>query len=122
MADDGLTTKQLKAIPRILAAKTYEDGCKAARISKTCFYDWMQDEAFKAELQRQRGELVETAFAMVAQSVERAASTLVTLLDATDDRVKRLAANDIIGHHLKHRELVDLEDRITVIEERLQAK
>ncbi len=122
MADETLTTKQLKAIPKILAARTYEDGCKAARISKTCFYDWMQNDVFKAELERQRNELVETAFAVVAQNVERAVSTLVGLLDTTDDRIKRLTANDLLNHYLKHRELADLEGRITAIEERLEQR
>ena len=38
-------------------------------------------------------ELVDTAFSQIAQNIERAVSTLVGLLDATDDRLKRLAAN-----------------------------
>jgi hypothetical protein len=32
----------------------------------------------------------------------------VGLLDTGDDRVKRLTANDIIDHFLKHKELKDL--------------
>jgi Helix-turn-helix of insertion element transposase len=122
MADETLTTKQLKAIPKILAARTYEDGCKAANISKTTFYTWMQDEAFKAEFERQRDELVETAFSLIAQNVEKAVSALVGLLDTTDDRVKRLTANDIIDHFLKHKELAEFEERIAAVEERLEAQ
>jgi len=36
------------------------------------------------------------------------------------DRIKRLTANDIIGHFLKHMELKDLEERIEQIEKRLE--
>ena len=43
-------------------------------------------------------------------------------MDTGDDRVKRLVANDIIGHFLKRRELVDLEERIEWIEERLDTR
>ena len=118
----GLTTKQLKAIPKILAARTYEEGCKAAKVSKTTFYDWLQDEVFRTEFERQRNELVETAFGMIAQNIEKAVSALVGLLDTKDDRVKRLTANDIIGHFLKHKELADIEDRIGAIEERLEKR
>ena len=118
----GLTTKQLKAIPKILAARTYEEGCKAAKVSKTTFYDWLQDEVFRTEFERQRDELVETAFGMIAQNIEKAVSALVGLLDTKDDRVKRLTANDIIGHFLKHKELADIEDRIGAIEERLEKR
>jgi len=117
-----LTTKQAKAIPILLAAKSYEKGCKAARISKTCFYGWMQDEAFAAEFERQRNEIVEAAFGMIAQNVEKAVSSLVGLLNSKDERVKRLTANDVIGHFLKRRELVDLEERLQRIEERLEAR
>ena len=115
-----LTTKQVKAIPILLAAPNYEKGCKMARISKTTFYAWLQDEAFAVEFDRQKNEIVEAAFGMIAMNIEKAITTLVGLLDTGDDRVKRLTANDIIGHFLKRRELVDLEERIERIEERLE--
>lgn len=117
-----LTTKQAKAILILLAAKTYEEGCKSAQVSKATFYSWMQDETFAAEFDRQRNEIVDAAFSMIAQNIEKAISTLVGLLDTSDDRVKRLTANDIIGHFLKRRELVDLEERIGRIEERLGSR
>ncbi|MBN2317285.1 MAG: hypothetical protein JXM79_25395 [Sedimentisphaerales bacterium] len=107
-----LTTKQTKAIPILLASKSYEEGCKKARVSKTTFYTWMQDEAFFAEFDRQRSEIVETAFGMISQNIEKAVSTLAGLLDSKDERIKRLAANDIISHFLKHKELKDIEKRI----------
>jgi len=117
-----LTTKQTMAIPVLLAAKNYEEGCKSAKISKTTFYTWMQDEDFAAEFERQRNEIVEAAFSMIAQNIEKAVSSLVGLLDTGDDRVKRLTANDIIGHFLKHRELRALEERIGRIEEQLESR
>ena len=117
-----LTTKQAKTIPILLAAKTYEKGCKSARISKTTFYKWMQDEGFASEFERQRNKIAEAAFGMIAQNIGKAASALVELLDTGDDRVKRLTANDIIGHFLKHKELKDLEERIQQIEERLETR
>ncbi len=123
MQEQGkLTTKQAKAIPILLAAKNYEEGCKSAQVSKTTFYSWMQDETFASEFDRQRSEIVDAAFSMIAQNIEKAVSTLVGLLDTGDDRVKRLTANDIIGHFLKRRELVDLEERIERIEERLDSR
>jgi hypothetical protein len=117
-----LTTKQVKAIPILLSARSYDQGCKKAKISKTTFYAWMQLETFATEFDRQRREIVEAAFGMIAQNVEKAVSTLVGLLDTTDDRVKRLTANDIIGHFLKHKELKELEERIRRIEERLETR
>jgi len=117
-----LTTKQAKAIPVLLAARSYEAGCKKAKVSKTTFYTWMQDEGFAAEFDRQRNEIIEVAFGMIAQNIEKAVTTLVGLLDSKNERVKRLTANNIIGHFLKRKELKDLEERIQRIEERLDTR
>lgn len=117
-----LTTKQSKAIPVMLGARSYEEGCKAAKISKTTFYDWMRDDAFRSEFERRRDQLAETAFLTIVQNIEKASSTLVALLDAHNERVQRLSANDIIRHFLRYKELRELEDRIAAIEARLEAE
>ena len=120
--ETNLTTKQAKAIPILLSAKNYEQGCKKAKISKTTLYAWLKEPEFKGELDRQRNEIVEAAFGMIAANIEKAVSTLVGLLDTGDNRVKRLTANDIIGHFLKRRELVELEERIERIEKQLESR
>lgn len=115
-----LSRRQLKAIPFLVGSPTYTQGCEKAKINKTTLYKWLKNPEFKVELDRQRSEIVEAAFGMIAQNIEKAVSTLVGLLDTGDDRVKRLTANDIIGHFLKHKELRDLEERIERIEERIE--
>jgi hypothetical protein len=115
-----LSRRQLKAIPFLIGSPTYTQGCEKAKINKTTLYKWLKNPEFRTELDRQRSEIVEAAFGMIAQNIEKAVSTLVGLLDTGDDRVKRLTANDIVNHFLKRRELVDLEERIERIEERLE--
>ncbi len=115
-----LSRRQLKAIPFLVSSPTYTQGCEQAKINKTTLYKWLKNTEFKAELDRQRSEIVETAFGMIAQNIEKAVSTLVGLLDSGDDRVKRLTANDIISHFLKYKELKDLEERIRQIERQLE--
>jgi len=117
-----LTAKQAKTIPILLAAKSYEKGCKSARISKTTFYKWMQDEGFAAEFDRQRNKIVEAAFSLIAQNVEKAVSTLVGLLDTGDDRLKRLTAKDLVSFVIQHKENEDLDKRLTEIERQLQTR
>ena len=82
----------------------------------------MQDEGFAAEFERQRNEIVEAAFGMIAQNIEKAVSTLVGLLDSKDERIKRLTAKDIIQYILEHRAIEDLEKRLTAIEQRLETR
>ena len=117
-----LSRRQLKAIPFLVGSPTYTQGCVKAKINKATLYKWLKQPEFKCELDRQRSEIVEAAFGMIAQNIEKAISTLVGLLDTGDDRVKRLTANDIIGHFLKHKELDDLEERIQQIEQQLEKR
>ncbi len=41
------------------------------------------------------------------------------MLDGNDARVKRLVCDDIINHILKHKELAELEQRLSATEESL---
>jgi hypothetical protein len=117
-----LSRRQLKAIPFLVSSPTYTQGCEKAKVNKATIYKWLKNPDFKAELDRQRSEIVEAAFDMIAQNIEKAVSTLVGLLDTGDDRVKRLTANDIISHFFKHKELDDLEERIQQIEQQLEKR
>lgn len=114
-----LTTRQAKAIPVLLSARSYEEGCKKARVSKTTFYTWMQDEVFSAEFHRQRNEIVEVAFGMIAQNIEKAVTTIVGLLDSKDERIQRLTARDLIDFIIRHKENEDLDKRLTQVEKLL---
>ena len=114
-----LTARQLKAIPVIATCPTYSEGCKKARLSRTAFYEWLKDPDFKAELDHQREELAAEAFAMLTQGLTKAVETLVGLLDAEDDRLKRLTAKDMIDFIIRHKENEELEQRIAAIEQKL---
>jgi len=121
-AESPLTPRQAKFLPILLASPTYTAACQAGRVSRDTLYEWLRDPVFKAELERQRDELVAQGFALLSQSVCRAVETLVGLLDAGDGRLKRLAARDILDQHVKFRELDELTRRIEAIEERLDAR
>ncbi len=112
-----LTDRQLKAIPLIVASPTYTEGCKGAKLNRTTFYEWLKIPEFKAELDRQRDEIAAEAFGVLSQGLTKAAETLVSLLDNKDDRLKRLAAKDVIDFIIRHKEVEDLDERLTAIEQ-----
>jgi hypothetical protein len=56
-ASVSLTRKQRRAIPLILAEKSIETGCRSAGIAKQTFYNWLKDETFRGEYQRQQSQL-----------------------------------------------------------------
>ena len=103
MSKAKLTDRQVKAIPHIVACPTYTEGCKKAKINKTTFYKWLKQPEFKAELDRQRDEVAAEAFGILSQSLTKAVETLVSLLDDSDDRLKRLTAKDIIDFIIRHK-------------------
>jgi hypothetical protein len=113
----NLSGKQLKAIPLILSATTLEEGCKLAKISKQTFYNWLQNPDFKNELARQRGEVVQEGLQNLKTSIKKAVEVLITCLDSNDAGVRRRAANDLLSHTLRLREVEEIEDRLEKIEE-----
>lgn len=117
-----LTDQQLKAIPKIVSSPTYSEGCKKARLNRTTFYEWLKIPEFKAELEKQRDEVAAEAFGVLSQSLTKAVETLAGLLDIKDDRLKRLAAKDVIDFIIRHKENEDLDKRLTEVEKLLAGK
>ena len=120
--NSALTDRQLKAIPVIVASPTYSEGCKKAKLNRTTFYEWLKNPEFKAELDRKREEIAAEAFGVLSQSLTKAVEALVGLLDNADDRLKRLAAKDIIDFIIQHKENEELEQRIATIEQKLDER
>ena len=117
-----LTARQLKAIPVIVASPTYSEGCKKTNINRTTLYKWLKKPEFKAELDRQRDEIAAEAFGILSQGLTKAVETLVGLLDNKDDRLKRLAAKDILDFIIRHKENEDLDERLKEVEKLLAEK
>ena len=101
---------------------TYTEGCKKAKLNRTTFYKWLKKPEFKAELDRQRDEVAAEAFGVLSQGLTKAVETLVSLLDNKDDRLKRLAAKDVIDFIIRHKENEDLDKRLTEVEKLLAEK
>jgi hypothetical protein len=119
MSSTRLTPRQRRAIQCLLESRSVEAGCAAAKISRSTYYVWTEQASFKAELDRQRAELIAQGFAVLAQTTAKAIETLAGLLDAGDNRLKRLAARDVLATYLKHKELDELTYRVEAVEARL---
>lgn len=113
---EGLTPRQARFLPVLLASRTYTEACKKGKVNRTTLYSWLEEPAFKAELDRQRAELAGQGFALLSQNVTRAAEKLVTLLDAGDGETQRRTANDILKAFVSWREINELESRIVQLE------
>ena len=91
-----LSPRQIRAIPHLLRAPTIEEGCRRARVSKAAVYLWLENEAFREELRRQREQLTVIALEGLGASVVKASAVLVRLLESPKDHIKLKAAETIV--------------------------
>ncbi len=120
--NEELSDKQRSALIHLVSGHTIEQGCKDAGISRDCFYRWLENPTFKAELSRLRDAIFLDAIEQLKHSMKLACHTLQALCEDPEcpPAVKRGAASDIISHLMKWRETQDLEKRITQLEEHVK--
>jgi hypothetical protein len=115
----NLSERQLKAIPFLVTAPTYEAGRKKARVSKNALYEWLRNPAFINELRRQRNQVATDALEALKGHMMRAVETLVGLLQSESETLRRGVANDVINLCMKTMELQEIEERLAAVEERV---
>jgi len=71
------------------------------------------------ELSRQRNKVMEEAIATLRSNMTKAAQTLVDLLGEENPRLRRSVAIDIINLAMKGKEILELEERLQALEERV---
>jgi phage terminase small subunit len=118
----GLTHRQKTFIHVYLEAKTVEDACRSAKVAKGTAYNWMKDPLFQGELERQREELIKSAFHRLNAYLDRAIIAYVSLLASESESVRMRTAEGIIDRILKHREQEGIIDRIEAIEKILSER
>jgi len=111
-----LNNRQLKAIPILIGCDTVEDAARQTRISKNTLYTWMKKEEFNEAVSLARKKLLDKAMNKLMNVSMKAVVTLENLLDAESEAVRRAAANDVLHHLIKYRELEDIESRLEIVE------
>lgn len=117
---EALTAPQVAALEALLACRTLTAAAAQAGCSRRSLLRWQAEPAFRAELLRQRRQRLELALQAVGESVGRACATLVALLDAQGEGVRRAAARDLLELAVKVAQ-DDLEERLLAVEARLAA-
>ncbi len=118
-AKSTLTDRQCQAIPHLLAARSLEEGCRQAKISKATVYGWLKEETFKDEIRRQREEIVTGALETLKANITKATGVFVGLLDSKNESIRHRAAKDIIEFTQKALEHDELERRLDALEAKL---
>lgn len=116
-SEKQVTPRQLKFICLLLSAKSQEAALRQANLSRQTLATWMKNPRFSDELKRRRDELINEAFEALKRSAKQAAEVLIALLKSSNEHIRRHAANDVIDHVLRARELEQVVERISVLEE-----
>ena len=117
---DNLTPQQRRAVRALLTCKTIQEAATTAQIAERTLYRWMQDAGFQAAVFAAEGELIDGATRRLLRLQDSAIDVLDDLLTATGDGVKLRAAQTVLDHLLRLRELRDIESRLAALELALQ--
>lgn len=118
----ALNRRQLLAIPMLISCDTVEDAARKSGVSKGTLYDWMKKEEFTQAIASARKKLLDKAMNKLTSVSLEAVLTLEKLLNAESESVRRSAANDILSHALKYREMSEIEDRLVSVEKMVLEK
>jgi len=118
--NETLSAKQTKAILALLEHGTVTAAAAAVPCRRGTIYRWMQQPEFTAELRAAELRAIEE----LGRGLVGLGEDVLTVWrdamrnDKTPWSVRERAANNAAGHILRYRELIDIEQRITALEER----
>lgn len=114
--NNGLSSKQKKALSFFLSGRSEGECCRHAQISRETYYQWLKDPSFRIALSDMRNAIVEDAVEILKIQSVKAVNTLIKLLDVDNPVLQRHVANDILGHVIKFKEIHDIENRLAILE------
>jgi hypothetical protein len=115
-----LTRKQEEAIAALLSETTVSAAAEKAKVHEVTLYRWLKQQDFLAAYREARRQVVEKAFAQLQNSTWAASTTLLKLLGSSSDSVRLRAAIAILDQAGKAVELLDLDERISALEQQTE--
>jgi hypothetical protein len=119
MANNGTKTRQARMVAALLdpAHKTQDAACAAAGVPSRTLQRWLAEDDFQDALRSAEGQLVNHAARRLLTLTDDAIAALASNLDEYSKPAHSLrAAELVLSHVLRWRELGDLEARIAALE------
>ena len=120
MAENGskLSAKQHRALSALLTSKSVAEAAAATGLGERTIYRWLTDPAFRQALSAAEGDLIDAATRRLLTLQGTALDTLEAVLGDEDASagVRIRAAQMVLDHLLKLRELRDIEQRLQALE------
>ena len=112
-----LSNRQIKALPYLVSSATVTEGIKLAGISRTTFYRWMEDEAFRAEFENLRADIQSYAYAELRGLTLKGALVLAQMLEDESPAIRLKAAQTALSTGMKLTEVADLQEKMANLED-----
>jgi hypothetical protein len=119
---DKLERKTEAAIVALLAHPTMPEAAKAAGVSETTLWRWLQRDDFQKRYREAQNKVFEGALGALQGATAEAVDCLRRNLSCSRPGVQVQAAKTILDYTLKARQLFDLEIRIAQLESALKAR
>lgn len=112
----ALTSKQIRGIPLLLTEESQEKAARKIGVSRSAIVKWMQNPEFRKALDESRSRVLKKSMDRLSRVVTKAVDTLEMLLVAESEAVRKGAADSIISHCLRWKELQEFEGRLETVE------
>lgn len=115
----GLTSKQLRAVEAIACADTISEAAIACGVHRCTLHKWLTLPEFAAALEETQREARARAVRRLSSALDRAAQTVISLAETSEDDAVRLRAAIAVPAML--REVLEVERTITAVQTETRA-
>ena len=127
MSENGsvnLSPRQHKALRALLTEKTVAAASVASGTGESTLYRWLGEPVFRAALAQAEGEAVAAAGRRLVALAETALDTVAAVMTnpQAPDAVKVRAAETVLAHLMKFREIVAFETRLDALEREVRGE
>ena len=116
----GISPKQTQAIHALLATPNLQNAAASVGISYSTLRRWLDQPLFQQHLAQAQQTYLSEINRKVSISSEDAIHALSRLLNHEQPYVIIQAAQAILGHQRKHRELFNIETKLDELEQSLE--
>ncbi len=121
--DDELEPKKESAALCVAMGGRLAEAAAMAGVSHQTVKVWSMGAEFKRRVSQLRAEMTDRALGVLADNAASAALKIASIaLNSTSERTQLRAAVKVLELLIRVRELTELEERVTLLEQQAQAK
>ncbi len=112
----ALRPRQAAALPYVASESTLTRGAQAAQITRRTLTRWMNEPAFRAELERIRNNIADLAYSELEALALKSVIRIAQLLDSDDPNVVQRASKIVLSLSLTVRDQRELRRQVETLE------